>query len=611
MVKTRRRGAVQSNADGHASSGDNSSRRNKDDDGGDDDAVELGDLLAEGIFVPGRELSIVSADGRAVLYSAVLARDGWLADPHGAERYPDVASWVHTLLQSHDPRTRAARKGLRAVVRAARASAGGEGGAGDDEDAAEERCLWRCVHAGADGTLAEVRAAFCEWRRQQRRPPAPHEPEAKRCRDGGGSDCDGDSENGSDAATVNPADANELSQGTTTTAATTSTTATGSGPSSSFLPCTQVLSPRPHDDGGKEDDGNEDNAETLEAVASTLDPRELLFPGDGDGAACSAAPPLYGEARSLDAPVPPSVNAPEGTAAPAAAAAAPQTAASTDADDLSQFSVPEPTQLAAAVVPEAKPEEAKPEEAKREETETRPGPTVVASCLPPELLRHLAVAVKKLGGATRGTFDARAVTHVVVPADGSAPAGGPVTRVRTSKLAQGVLAGRWVVAFEWVLDSFAAGRWLPEARYAVRPARDAPSPVLAARRALAAGAGPLLRGVQLFVAPGTPRALAAALAEIAAAGGATVLAHAPPPPATAAELLAPSAVLVLAPRATTPPAAAEQLYVDTGRRPVACDYVLDCVCAYALLPTPPYELELPRDRDALSLLDDVEPSLQL
>ena len=133
-----------------------------------------------------------------------------------------------------------------------------------------------------------------------------------------------------------------------------------------------MLSPRPHDDddGGKEDDGNEDNAETLEAVASTLDPRELLFPGDGDGAACSAAPPLYGEARSLDAPVPPSVNAPEGTAAPAAA---PQTAASTDADDLSQFSVPEPTQLAAAVVPEAMPEEAKPEEAmpeeaKREET---------------------------------------------------------------------------------------------------------------------------------------------------------------------------------------------------------------------------------------------------
>ena len=545
MVKTRRRGGIESN------SGNNK-----------EDEVELGDLLAEGVFVPGRELSIVSADGRSVLFSAVLTRDGWLEDPHGDARYPDVASWVHTLLQSHDVRTRDARKELRALVRAARRSCGS--GYGDeekeDEDAAEEQCLWQCVHAGADGTLAEVRAAFCEWRRERaaKRPCSEH-------RDTG----------------------------------------------DSFLPCTQVLSPQHEDVAG---------AETQEAVASTLDPRTLLFPGDGSTVVeGSAAPALYAEERSLDAPVPDAVNA------PVPGADVPDEAPTLDLDGLTQLSVPEPTQLVAAVPPhvdqvkkeeEQEQEEERQQEHKEEEQQEdeHPSPTVVASCLPQELLLHLAMAVKKLGGTTRSTFDAQTVTHVVVPAEEEDSGGGgaPVTSVRTSKLAQGVLTGKWVVAFQWVLDSFAAGRWLAEARYAVCTAHDTPSPVLAARRALAAGRAPLLRGVQLVVTAGVPPRLAAALADIAAAGGATVTTRAPPPPTTAAELLARSPVLVLAPRSTTPPAAAERLYLATGRRPVACEYVLDCVCAYALLPTAPYELELPRDSDNASFLsDDVEPSLQL
>ena len=215
-----------------------------------------------------------------------------------------------------------------------------------------------------------------------------------------------------------------------------------------------------------------------------------------------------------------------------------------------------------------------------------------------------------------GSFDEKSTTHVVTRTD---EAGCVVAR--TGKFAQGVLSGKWVVSFQWVLDSFAAQNWLPEARYAVRASttttssKNTESPVLRAREELAQGKPRLFHDTQFLLAGGVEPKLRTTLASIIATGGGVLLSKAPPPPTHAEELLEDSSrhtVLVLAPRDTTTVAEAQKLYLDTGRRPLACDYVMDCVSCYAVLHVRKYELEVVEETSSLlSLLDNIEPSLQL
>lgn len=219
------------------------------------------------------------------------------------------------------------------------------------------------------------------------------------------------------------------------------------------------------------------------------------------------------------------------------------------------------------------------------------GPRILSSNLKSELLVHLNMAIKKIGGTVAEAFAPEAVTHVVLDADENNRA-----RVRTTKLAQGIATGKWVVSFKWVLDSFGAGRWLDETPYEITSDPHCPPRTNSARtgrQRAEAGDPPLFSGHRFFISPTVDAAVALGIAEVITAGGGEVLRYTPPAPSRVDEVLdgAGATTHVLAPPATTVEQA-KLLYLQCGRRPLSHDWPLDCVSHYKLLPTRRYELAI-------------------
>eukprot|EP00727_Mastigamoeba_balamuthi_P003453 m51a1_g13104 hypothetical protein (863) ;mRNA; r:18-2755 len=224
------------------------------------------------------------------------------------------------------------------------------------------------------------------------------------------------------------------------------------------------------------------------------------------------------------------------------------------------------------------------------------GVVILPSSLKSQMMVHLLMAVEKMGGSVVDAFS-DAVTHVVVDADEHR-----AVASRTIKYALGVVAGRWVVSFAWVLDSFAAGKWLDETAYEVSRDNHASGAARKGRLRASCSEAALFAGHQFFVAPSVDPQLAASLAQVVALGGGEVLKHAPQAPTCVSEVLGGPAqsVHVLAPPGLTM-AEARALYMEAGRRPLSLEWVLDCVSEYRVVPVEQYQIAIVGGDELLAL----------
>ena len=621
------------------------------------DDVQLQDLLNAKVLTFGIKLMVKDDESGEVLFAAVLTGDGWVEDTECEEKYPDISSWIHTLLQSHEPKKKIARKKLRALVRIAKETMG------DEEE--EDQCLWQCVQIEGGRTLADIRKSFLE-----------HKKPVGECMT---IDCEMTQATKDDAGAVTTTEEAFFSEKKP------ETTAGKKRKSSSCLDNEELNKKRRRKsaDDIEPPDFNTapivkafrrassasdlfDCSSTHRSQSSTIppfQPQPLLDNGmpslenedsqqtqpplEGEEAGCCSgivegtqfdaknsipiitriehqnmaqgAPQLYGEPRDAESGVPSGMNKPLTQVKELSLLhesqedVKPKPIESSTTQDLDKYDAPPATLLYAGAGAEDSIATIKEEIIEEERTD---GPVIVGTSLKHELMVHLAMTVKKLGGRVSRVFDANIITHVVVSTDDFG-----IVNARTAKYEQGVVTGKWVVSFQWVLDSFAALKWLPEDKYVVRGDKysaDQESPVLKARRALQQGQKPLFHDVKFLISAATDKELGSTVTSIIIAGGGIVLDKAPPPPKRPEELLndedqtegeTSSSVRVLAPKDKTTVAEAQKLYIDTGRRPLSCEYVMDCVSSYRLLPTLPYELQLFEDGGSMNDMSNVEQSL--
>eukprot|EP00808_Paulinella_micropora_P004559 g1465.t1 len=107
-------------------------------------------------------------------------------------------------------------------------------------------------------------------------------------------------------------------------------------------------------------------------------------------------------------------------------------------------------------------------------------PIIVCTGVKGPALRQMKATVKSLGGLIVKEMAAR-VTHVITPTVGQVRE----VQARTLKILQGMASGKWIVSYDWVIESQRAGRWLPVEDFEAKgpeSARDAPQQARTCRR---------------------------------------------------------------------------------------------------------------------------------
>ncbi|KAH3766622.1 hypothetical protein Pelo_1514 [Pelomyxa schiedti] len=221
------------------------------------------------------------------------------------------------------------------------------------------------------------------------------------------------------------------------------------------------------------------------------------------------------------------------------------------------------------------------------------------------LLVHLRMTVEKCGGRVVANMSSE-VTHVVAIVNPS------TTRVEemSFKYACAVLAGCWIVSFDWVMHSFNAGKWLDETRYEVSGdpnALGAPKKGRRHKENILSGAPDvgLFTNHSFFFSPRIDPMVCTRLAELVHIGKGEVLKETPSPPTNITELRESAAttgkIIHVVGDKLCSMEDAKKLYLQTGRPPLSYDWVLQCVSEFRVVDTSRYIVDVVSGDDIAAL----------
>ncbi|KAH3765556.1 BRCA1-associated RING domain protein 1 [Pelomyxa schiedti] len=204
---------------------------------------------------------------------------------------------------------------------------------------------------------------------------------------------------------------------------------------------------------------------------------------------------------------------------------------------------------------------------------------------------HLRMTTSKCGGKVVCTMSSE-VTHIVTEVH---PETQRVQKM-TLKYACGVLAGCWILSYQWVIDSFKAGRWLDEARYEASGDPNAIGAPMKGRlhkeRMISAAAKGLFSDhLFYFSIPENFHKVGEHLAELVKYGQGTVLTECPPAPGSITQLRdgtvtsqgGHTATVHVVTHASGAAGHANEVHAATGWAPVSHEWVLHCVSSHEVL----------------------------
>lgn len=216
-------------------------------------------------------------------------------------------------------------------------------------------------------------------------------------------------------------------------------------------------------------------------------------------------------------------------------------------------------------------------------------PVILASGLSSFMLQRIQILVNELGGRMVSAFSDD-VTHLVVL---PLPKNPKCTR-RTLKYTQAILAGTWIVSYDWVLQSFHSRSWVDEAEYQMRGddtyAKGIPQK---ARKVAAKGLPRLFHGKQFYFCGKFEAIDKDILRKVITAGHGKMYFALPKAPKTTTEELQSANKhnrIVVCDGTTFDYEAAKNVYFTSGLIPVSYEYLFDCVSQLNILPQNSYQI---------------------
>jgi len=163
------------------------------------------------------------------------------------------------------------------------------------------------------------------------------------------------------------------------------------------------------------------------------------------------------------------------------------------------------------------------------------------------------------------------------------------------KYSQAILAGKWIVNYDWILSSFHARHWVDENPFQIggdnTHAKNTPHK---ARKALAKGQARLFDGLRFFFCGQFEAIDKDILRKLIATGHGKMYSSLPKAPKTSMDEIANAhraqQWIVVCDGTTFDYEAAKDVYFASGFVPVSYEYLFDCVSQFNLLPLSRYQI---------------------
>jgi len=210
---------------------------------------------------------------------------------------------------------------------------------------------------------------------------------------------------------------------------------------------------------------------------------------------------------------------------------------------------------------------------------------ILGTGLKSQMLSYIQMLVEKLGGKF-SNYDGE-VTHLVGLVDEK----GCIKR--TTKYCQAVLAGAWVISFDWIMKSFSAMRWVDEDEFEVKGDLQPQNAPQRARLSLAGGGQRLFKGYKFYLWGKFESPSKEEVSAIVFTGYGQVLPSLPLAPRSTTAMLSTEAlhsVILGHPTYSHDDNATRDVFFRTGRQPVSIYWLLDSLTHYSMLPLENYYL---------------------
>jgi len=213
-------------------------------------------------------------------------------------------------------------------------------------------------------------------------------------------------------------------------------------------------------------------------------------------------------------------------------------------------------------------------------------PVILGTGLKSQMLAYIQMLVEKLGGKLVDTYDGE-VTHLVGLVDDT----GCVRR--TIKYCQAILAGAWVVSFDWIMKSFSAMQWVGEGEFQVKGDIQPQNAPQKARLSLASGGQRLLKGYKFYLWGKFESPSKEEVSALVFTGYGRMIPSLPSAPLSTSDMMTTEArhtIILGHPSFSHDDSATRSVFFQCGRHPVSLSWLLDSITHYTTLPLENYYL---------------------